>query len=385
MNQAPTPTPIRRPPQRTKRPAPRRPMGENRPPEPPKSNISTALMITLTVTVILLILSIIVLCVALAVGGTDTPSTPSDDSSSGGNQQEQTQGDKPSANAGSKNKLYPTNPSRSTYQIPNASSYQTIDGISSGYAVLVELDSFSAVAGVNADAQICPASMTKIMTLLIACENVTSLSEQITISTESVTYQANHGASGLAWVGGEKVSVRDLLYAIYYRSDTVACLEMSKYIAGSEAAFVEMMNAKVKSMKLNGTKFSNSTGLYFEGDVYYSTCRDMAAIMAYALENTLAKEIITSTGAYYFSSPDAPVELIKPTWATDRFGGNATLDTVTIRGAKTGWENIPGACLVSYAEGNNGKQYVQVIVGGNGLAATKSTEDVKYIYKNYAK
>jgi hypothetical protein len=69
---------------------------------------------------------------------------------------------------------------------------------------------------------------------------------------------------------------------------------------------------------------------------------------------------------------------------TDRFGA-PQLDTVTVKAAKTGWEDEPGACLVSYAVGNtSGDGYVMVIVGGNRLSAKSSTADVKSIYKNYA-
>ena len=113
-------------------------------------------------------------------------------------------------------------------------------------------------------------------------------------------------------------------------------------------------------------------------------------IMAYAMDNPLAEKIMTQTGAWYLPK-GSPVEYIRPTWMTDRFGGNGKLDTVTIKAAKTGWEEKPGACLVSYAEGNNGKKYINVIVGsdgsggGVGLSAKDSTSDVKTIYKTYAK
>jgi D-alanyl-D-alanine carboxypeptidase len=111
----------------------------------------------------------------------------------------------------------------------------------------------------------------------------------------------------------------------------------------------------------------------------------MAVIMAHALDNSLAKRIMTLTGDWYLPST-APVEKVKATWLTDRFGGKATLDTVTVKGAKTGWETSPGACLVSYAQSNGGgKEYVMVIVGGNGLSAKSSTSDVKNIYKEYAR
>ncbi|MBQ9086364.1 MAG: D-alanyl-D-alanine carboxypeptidase [Clostridia bacterium] len=342
-----------------------------------KIGLASTMIVVFVITLILLVISLVLLCVALAVDGEDKPAAIEPM----GNAQQEEVSNTPT---GSKKPLYSTVPSRSDYFIENSSSYQTVSGIDSEYTILLDLSSYEAVAGLNADTRICPASMTKIMTLLIACENITSLTEKVTVSAASVTYQANHGASGLAWTGGEVLSVEDLLYLIYFRSDTVACLTMAEYLAGSEANFVSMMNQKAEKLGLRDTYFTNSTGLKISGENYYTTCREMAMIMAYALDNPLAKKVMTQTGSWYLPE-SAPVEYVRPTWVTDRFAGNAVLDTVTIKAAKTGWEDEPGACLVSYAESGNGKQYINVIVGGNGLSATKSTADVKAIYKNYAK
>ena len=167
-------------------------------------------------------------------------------------------------------------------------------------------------------------------------------------------------------------------------SPTVASITLAEYVAGSESAFVKMMNEKAAEIGCKNTRFSNSTGLYFDGEEYYSTCRDMAMIMAYALDNPLAKKVMTQTGDWYLPKT-APVESIKATWLTDRFASKPKLDTVTIKGAKTGYETAPGACLVSYAVSNSGGgEYIMVIVGGNKLGSSASTADVKAIYKEYA-
>ena len=337
-----------------------------------------AMAVVLAVTVILLVISLVLLGVALFVDlGTDEPEPITPTAPSGNENDTPTPGN-------NKKPSYATVPSRSDYQIPNSASYQTVSGIDSRYTILLDMDSYEALAGLNPDTRICPASMTKVMTLLVACENLTSLTDSVTVSQESVTYQANHGASGLSWTGGESLKVEDLLYLIYFRSDTVACLTMADYISGSEAAFVELMNAKAQKLGLKDTHFTNTTGLQIDGEEYYTTCREMAMIMAYAMDNPLAKKVMVQSGAWYLPK-GAPVEYVRPTWMTDRFGGNGSLDTVTIKAAKTGWESEPGACLVSYAEGKNGKNYINVIVGGGGLSASKSTSDVKAIYKTYAK
>lgn len=348
----------------------------NSPRKPKKIGLAESITLIFAVTVLLLIISLSLLVVALIVDGEKEPEpiTPSGNSS---------QEESPDLPAGSKGPLYPTVPSRSDYTIKNATSYKTVTDLQSQHTILLDLDSYEAIAGLNPDTRICPASMTKVMTLLVACERVTSLSERVTVSTEAVTYQRDHGASGLPWVGGESLRVEDLLYLIYFRSDTVACLTVAEHLAGGEAAFVELMNQKVNELGLKNTHFTNTTGLDLDGEEYYTTCREMAIIMAYALDNPLANKIMNQTGSWYL--PDgSPAESIRPTWITDRFGGNAKLDTVTIHAAKTGWESEPGACLVSYAVSESGKRYINVIVGGGGLSGTASTADVRRIYKTYA-
>ena len=284
-----------------------------------------------------------------------------------------------------------TNPSRSSYAIPNGSGYQTISGISSRYAVLIDLDNFQAVAGLNPDTQICPASMTKVMTVLIACENMKSLSDKVKITQEDANYGLDNNVSRSHLLdAGKEYTVKDLLYLIYYESDTTACLAISRYIAGNESSFAKMMTDKAKEMGLTQTKFTNSTGLDLEGEEYYTTCREMAAIMAYALENPQAKKILTSTGKYYFNSPALKnSDGISPGWKSDggRLGSTTPEGTtVTILGGKTGSETVSGSCLVTYAKNATGKQFIQVIVGGGSDIQNKHcTADVKLIYNTYAK
>lgn len=339
--------------------------------------------IALVITAVLLVCSIIVLCVALAVGsGTPEPDKPKNTNVTNDTQDSGTVIREPGVK---------TTPSRSSYTISDASDFQTITGISSRYAVLIDLDHYRAVAGLNADAQICPASMTKIMTVLVACENLKDTYDLVEITQEDVKYQSDHGGSGYNLVAGEKYTVKDLLYLIYFESDTAACLAMSRYIAGSETSFVTLMNNKVKEMGLTQTKFTNSTGLDIDGENYYTTCREMGAILAYALENSLANKILTNTGSYYLQGGNATHkgQPISPGWRVDsgRLGSTTPKDTkVTIQAGKTGWEDVSGSCLITLARTASGKQYIQVIVGGSqSIKNPTGTADVKTIYNTYAK
>ena len=297
-----------------------------------------------------------------------------------------------------KEPLYPTNATRTSYLATSTQSSQSLDMmIKSNNSILVELGSYESVAEQNADDKIYPASMTKVMTLLVACENVTDLNKKLTVTQEAIDYKRENGGSGLLVDSslGDAFTVEDLLYILSYDSDTIACLLIAKEIAGSEAAFVSLMNDKAAELGLVSTHFTNSTGLHDEH--HYTTCREMAAIMAYALDNTLARRILLSTDtksfiAYKGNTDEVVVKYYAaPDWYQaqgTRFKGNARLKTVTVKGGKTGYTDEAGVCLVTYAESNSvNKSYINVIVGkpkGSGVTESVSTADVKYIYNNYA-
>ena len=117
-----------------------------------------------------------------------------------------------------------------------------------------------------------------------------------------------------------------------------------------------------------------------------STSEFMAAIIAYALENSLAKQILTSTGQYYLSTSKHSGEAIGPGWRVDggRLGSTQPEGTnVTVKAGKTGYEDISGSCLVTYVT-SGGKQYIQGIVGGSNKSGSTCTKDVKHIYNTYA-
>ena len=285
-----------------------------------------------------------------------------------------------------------TTPSLSNYIAQSSSVTQKIDGfIESNNTILIEIGASScfSVAEKNADAKIYPASMTKVMSLLVACENLTDTTTKLTVSEKNVQYMATNEGSGYGLKPGEILTVRDLLYLTSYQSDTVAILTLAEHIAGSEEKFVELMNTKARAIGLTNTNFSNCTGLHNENN--YTTCREMAAIMVYALDNPLCNELLTSFAGYSLVTnmrTEADKCKFYSTWYSGRFSDRPALETVIIKGGKTGYTDEAGVCLVTYAESKTtGKKYVNVIVGkpqGSGLSETKSTGEVKKIYNEYA-
>ena len=264
-----------------------------------------------------------------------------------------------------------------------------IEGISSEYAALIDLTDGKVIASQKSSSMIYPASMTKVMTLIVVCENLPNedaLNELLEIKHPRGEHY------GYGFEIGEKVTVEDLMYAAILQSDGVACLTLADYIAGNEANFVKLMNEKVKEIGLlegdpeknPSTNFTNCTGLHDQ--YHYSTPYDIGVIMAYAMKNDLCAKIITSY-SHNFSKNFRP-DLNPILWHMllhdpKYFGGKLNYDTVTISGGKTGWTGTDsGYCVVSYAYGKNGKEYI--LVTAKAKERTQSINDQIYIYNTYA-
>ena len=274
-----------------------------------------------------------------------------------------------------------------------------ITEISSAAAVLIDMNSGNAIAGKNADVRIHPASMTKVMTLLVACEKAQNAGRLLTVEQWMIDYQQSKGASGiLGFVAGDQISVESALYLINYKADMIACLLIAQYIAGNEADFVSLMNQKAADLGLKDTHFVNTTGL--QDPNHYTTCREMAIIMNAAMNNPTASKIITSyvgTIIPIYSDYDdghtTPYRqpIIYSSWYSDRMKDDPRItdSSFKIIGGKTGYEDIPTGCFVTVAKNSaNGKQYICVNVGRinetqNTVSASQSTEDTITIYKNY--
>lgn len=297
----------------------------------------------------------------------------------------------------SKTPLFPTKESRSSYNITTSGTVVTIDDPNGdGHAprntvlVKVEKDSLTSVVEKGADEKIYPASMTKVMTLLVACENVTDLTKKLTVTKEIADYAVQEEGSGAGLKVGDSYTVEDLLYLIIYQSDTIACKLIAEEVAGSEAAFVEMMNAKATYLGLTGTHFVNCTGLYDPNN--YSTCKDIASIMVYALDNEMANKCLTT-----YTGRPMVVGGVDCTFYSAWYSGSKYLgfkdkpkinSSVKIIAGKTGFIDESGFTFVTVSEDRSGQRYVNVTIGkpkGQGYTAELFMADVKKIYSDYAK
>ncbi len=159
----------------------------------------------------------------------------------------------------------------------------SFDGLTAKYGVLLDCENNKIYAGKNYKKKAYPASLTKLMTVIVALENCDDISDTYKFTKSDIKSLADANASVAGFSAGEKVTVEDLLYGAMLPSGADATLGLANYVAGSEKEFVKLMNAKVKELGLTGTHFSNASGLH--DDDHYSTVLDMAMIVEYALNN----------------------------------------------------------------------------------------------------
>ena len=262
--------------------------------------------------------------------------------------------------------------------------------INSTRAVLVDLSRGEVIASRKGDERMYPASLTKLMTLIVVVENLaetSSLSDEVTVSEEVYRAMRNAGASGAGLEAGETLTVKSMLYLLILRSDGIAACELARYTAGTEEAFVTLMNHKAASMGLTNTHFANPTGLQDEGN--YSTCRDMAAILAYAMDIALCREILTAEkydapctsqgkAFTYFLYNNLLLSML-----TEKYPGERP-KTVQVIAGKTGYAGgESGYCLATYAVTSDGRAYL--CVTSQSESYLNCIQDYITLYDKYVK
>lgn len=239
-----------------------------------------------------------------------------------------------------------------------ADNYKEIDNeaILSPYISLLDVENSKIIAGRNCDARIYPASMTKVMTLIVAVENLKDSSQTFTFNNEIIDPLVKQDASRAGFEPDEKVQVEDLLYGLILPSGADSAEALAQMTAGSDEKFADMMNEKCKELGLVNTHFTNPSGLFDEQQ--YTTPTEMAMILEYAMSNPECSKIL-STYQYTTKATDKHPEGIQLTSTMfSRMYGNE-VEGVTIQAGKTGYTQEAKSCLVSYAE-KNGHHYVAV-------------------------
>lgn len=239
-------------------------------------------------------------------------------------------------------------------------------------AVLINRDTGEILMDMDGGERIYPASLTKIMTAIVAIEHTDDFTQRVTVEKNVFEDLCEKDASMAGFEPGEEVSLRDLLYGILLPSGAECCLTYARHVAGTEAAFVDLMNQKAEELGMCRTHFSNTTGLHEEN--HYTTAEDMAALLQYALSNETFREAFTSKtydveptnirpkGICLQSTLSKGIEEIK-------MEGKA-MEAEMILGGKTGYTDEAGLCLASLAE-ISGQEYILVTAGAAGSHQTE--------------
>ncbi len=253
-----------------------------------------------------------------------------------------------------------------------------LEGIHSTYALLADCSDNTVLASRLGNERMYPASMTKIMTLLVAAENIKNIDATMEMTSKIIDPLYKEEATMVGFHPGEQVKAIDLFYGTILVSGAEAAAGLAIMTAGSEERFVEMMNEKAVELGLKNTHFTNMTGLH--NKEHYSTCLDMAIIMRACLENNFCKMIL-STEYYTIEANSYHEELKLHSTMFSRMYG-AEPEVATILGGKTGYTSNSGHCLISYAETNDGRTLICVTAAGEGRY--KPIYDTIKIYKEYS-
>ena len=270
----------------------------------------------------------------------------------------------------------------STYKFESDSNTVGIysEEVISTHSILVNVNDDTIVAANGAYDRISPASMTKVLTVLVAAEAIekADLDDTFTMTLEITDYAYINDCSYVGFLDGEVVTVRDLFYGTVLPSGGDAAVGLATYVAGSHEAFVDMMNAKLEELGLaDSAHFTNCVGLY--DDNHYCTVYDMAVIMDAAMENELCREVL-STHIYTTTSTTQHPEGIEiSNWFLRRIEDKDTGGFVV--GAKTGYVTESGSCAVSYEEYADGTPYICVTVGAH--SSWRCIYDHVEIYNRY--
>lgn len=245
-------------------------------------------------------------------------------------------------------------------------------GLNAKSAILMEESTGNILYESNPDERLPIASVTKVMTMLLIMEAVDSgkisLDDMVTVSENAMSY----GGSTMFLETGEQLTVNDMLKGIAVASANDGCVAMAEHLAGSESAFVDMMNEKAKELGMENTHFMNTNGL--DEDDHYSSARDVAI---------MSRELMKHETIFNYTS----------IWMDTLRGGKFQLANTNklirfydgANGLKTG-STSKALCCLSAAGKRNDMQLIAVVLGAptsaERFASAKSLLD--YGFANYA-
>ena len=254
------------------------------------------------------------------------------------------------------------------------------DEVQSTNGIFIDLATGNILFDRDAHTRINPASMTKVLTVLVAAEHVTDWSDTFEITPEITNYSYVHDCSAVGFSNNEVVTVEDLFYGTVLCSGGDAALGLATYVAGSQEAFVDMMNEKLKELGLSDTAhFTNCVGLYDEN--HYCTVYDIAMILEAAIDHPQCREVLSTKKYTTSSTPEHPEGIQISNWFLRRIEDKDTGGEVIC--GKTGFVAQSGSCAVSYGMDESGMEYICATV--NARSGWRCIYDHVELYKRFAK
>ncbi len=238
-----------------------------------------------------------------------------------------------------------------------------------GSAILVNVDKHEVMYSRNATAQLYPASMTKVLTAVVALENA-SLDTVLTANDNCVFTAGDVQKIGLK--PGDTMTLDQALHLLLiYSANDVAAL-IAENIGGSIEGFSTMMNAKARELGATNSNFVNPHGLHDEQ--HYTTAYDMYLIFNEAIKNDTITQIIGMNSYTTSYKNSAGEEVTFSCDTTNRYlkGLVTSPSNVTVVGGKTGTTIAAGACLVQLSRDSAGRNYITCVMKGNNIDVTYS-------------
>ncbi|RFU69174.1 D-alanyl-D-alanine carboxypeptidase family protein [Bacillus sp. V59.32b] len=241
-------------------------------------------------------------------------------------------------------------------------------------AILIERDTGTILYEKNSNEELPPASMTKIMTMVLIMEAIDKGELTLKEKIRTSEYAASMGGSQIFLEPGEEMTVEQMLQGIAIGSGNDASVAMAERLAGSEEEFVEQMNQKAKELGLKHTKFQNATGLPEEN--HYSTSHDMAIMAKELVKYEMITKFTGTYEAYLREDTDKKFWLVNTNRLVKFYPG--------VDGLKTGFTNEAKYCLTATAKKGD-MRVIAVVMGASSPKERNAqvTKMLDYAFSQY--
>ena len=255
------------------------------------------------------------------------------------------------------------------------------DAVGSEYALFINADTNTVLAEKGSAEAIYPASMTKVLTLLVASQNIGDPSDEFTVTQELIDPHYRRGAAITGYRAGDVCTLLDLCHGAALRSSADATSGLAIAAGGTEEEFIDMMNEACGTLELSDHAFfTNTSGLFDRNH----TCSllDMAAIMRAAMDDELCARVMSTVRYVTAPTEDAPEGLTFENkylrWFQEKQPEGAT-----VLACKNGYVQQAQNCLVSYGVNEAGEHFICVTAKGHN--AETMMGDQRYLYSTFGK